>query len=409
MHKAVLFRRATLVLMLAMWAIGTANLASAQDATAETVESCNPGTAAQDSDSDIVSVGRQLARKIHEFGFSGQVSLVNDWSRNLHGGSAPGSSFERYSLDVGVALDAKKALGWTGSSAFARLKHHMGDQGGDYVGDAQGFSNIDAPPRTYLYELWFQQELMNHKIRIKGGKIDANSEFAVVPAAADFLNSSMGYSPTIMALPTYPEPQPGISLFVHPRREYQVAVGFFRTARAGPMALVEGGRTWSITDRELGGRGSLGFWHVDGPLQDFDGDYDPGSHGFYTVLEQSVWKNPRAQASVDRQITAFVQFGQANGEVSVFTQHLGGGLVLDSPLAIREHDSLGIAATSVRFTGESQAGFQEHRETAIELYYKLNVRQFLSLVPDVQYIRHPGGSHSPSYALVLTPRLVLSF
>jgi carbohydrate-selective porin OprB len=60
---------------------------------------------------------------------------------------------------------------------------------------AQVYSNIDAASRTTLYELWFEQKWMAGKVRIKSGKIDANSEFAVVESASDFLNSSMGFSP----------------------------------------------------------------------------------------------------------------------------------------------------------------------------------------------------------------------
>ena len=382
----------------------------------ETLPSSSPNTSQNsvqggDSAPDLRTEAASIVHTLKERGWHGELSLVNDWSAILSENSSTYRMMNRYSLDVSVGVDGEKALNWHGSSAFVRLKHHLGDQGGDedYVADAQGFSNIDAPPRTYLYELWFQQELMGKKVRIKGGKIDANSEFAVVHSAADFLNSSMGYSPTILALPTYPEPQPGISVFVHPKSPYEVSVGLFRTGYAGPMTLVEGGRTWSITDRELGGRASFGFWHLGGPLEDFDGDYDPGTHGLYSVLEQSIWKRPRAQSSLERQISAFLQFGQANGEVSAFTQHLGVGLVLDSPFAIRAHDSLGVAATTVRFTGDSHAAFEEHRETAIEIYYKLSVRQFLSLLPDVQYIHHPGGSRSRHETLVITPRLVISF
>ena len=40
----------------------------------------------------------------------------------------------------------------------------------------------------------------------KAGRIDANTEFAALHASEEFLNSSMGYSPTIWGMPTYPLP-----------------------------------------------------------------------------------------------------------------------------------------------------------------------------------------------------------
>ena len=84
-------------------------------------------------------------------------------------------------------------------------------------------------------------------------------------------------------------------------------------------------------------------------------------------------------------------------------------MVLQSPFAARPHDAFGIAATSARFTDDPDAGYQYHAELAIEAYYKLGLGKFVSLAPDVQFIHHPGGLLCQKDALVLTPRLTLSF
>jgi porin len=290
-----------------------------------------------------------------------------------------------------------------------RLKSHFGHSGGEYVGDAQGFSNIDDVPRTHLYELWFQQKLLADKLRVKAGKIDANSEFAVVQSAGDFLNSSMGYSPTILAFPTYPEPQLGLNAFVEPREHYHVGMGLFRTAHDGDMLIAEGARDWKLGEQELAGRSSFGVWRLTGPVACFDGDYMPGTQGFYMVTEQSVWSRKRSEPDGEEKLSAFLQYGQANGEVSRFTRHLGGGIVLESPFAARPHDAIGLAATSARFTDDPSAGFQENAELAVELYYKVSLKWHISVVPDLQFIHHPGGLRSQHDALVLTPRISIAF
>jgi carbohydrate-selective porin OprB len=375
------------------------------------IDNSQPKTTSQSATGDVSGPGllddaRQAAGIFRERGFSGQLSLVNDWSKNFFSARTAPGFINRYSLDLAVGLVGDKTLPWKGASAFVRLKHHRGDQGCEYVGDSQGFSNIDDVPRTHLYELWFQQRAFDDALRIKAGKIDANSEFAVAQNAGDFLNSSMGYSPTILALPTYPEPQPGLSAFVRVHPHYLISAGVFRTARAGPMLLLEGAREWSAGDRELDGRMSLGFWRVDGPLERFDGDRDAGAQGFYSVLEQSVWKRG---GSSEQKLSGFLQFGHANGEVSSFTHHLGAGVVLNSPFAIRPHDSAGFGGTWVKFSDDRAAGFQRSAETAFEFYYKFSIYRFFSVVPDMQYIRNPGGLIQQSDALVLTPRVNLSF
>lgn len=334
------------------------------------------------------------------------LAFINDWSKNFRGGSSSSGSFNRYSLDLTVMLNSDKAFGWNGGTASIRLKNHFGESGSDHVGDAQGFSNIDDVSRTHLYELWYEQKLADDKIRAKFGKIDANSEFAVVKTAGDFLNSSMGYSPTIMALPTYPEPRPAFNVFVSPLSHSQVSAGWFRTASSGNMLLIEGAREWRIGGSELAGRSSFGMWRLSGPVECFDGDALDSTRGIYAVAEQGLWKE---NSSGQKELDAFLQFGLANGEVSRFTQHIGGGIVLQGPFATRPHDSVGIAVTSARFTNEADAGYQYDTELALETYYKVALGKYVSLVPDIQFIHHPGGLLSQKNALVLTPRLTLSF
>jgi len=206
------------------------------------------------------------------------LAIIDDWSKNFRGGASSSGSFNRYSLDVSMAVDTKRLTNLTGGTAFVRLKNHVGANGADFVGDEQGFSNIDDAPRTRLYELWYEQRV-GDRIRFKGGKIDANTEFAVVQVAADFVNSSMGYSPTILALPTYPQPRPGLNLFLVPSEHYLGSLGIFRTAENGEMLLLEGSRGWSLSSQDLRGRSSFGLWRLTGTIPCFDGGELSGTQG----------------------------------------------------------------------------------------------------------------------------------
>lgn len=345
--------------------------------------------------------------RLDKRGIAGNLTFVNDWSKNFRGGASSAGSFDRYSLDLSLTLDTRKLANWSGGTAFVRMKNHFGANGGDYVGDAQGFSNIDDVPRTRLYELWYEQKFFSDRLRLKAGKIDANSDFAVVQVAGDFLNSSMGYSPTIVALPTYPEPQPAVTLFVIPRSHYQVSTGFFRTLDDGNMLLLEGSRAWRIGVQELNGRFSLGAWHLTGKIPCFDGDDKDGTEGIYLVGEQTIFS--RKFSNGEQRLSAFMQFGHADGDISRFTRHLGGGLVLSPLFSFRPQDSIGAAVTSARFTDSPDAGYEYPSELASEVYYKIGLTHFISVVPDVQFIHHPGGIRAQEDACVFTPRLVLSF
>lgn len=368
-------------------------------------ESTNPPQAVQVPTALVMGPGDVVLSDLKTHGISFQNQFVYDWSRAV-GDSALATGYGRYSYDLNIPVDGQKLWGLQGSSGSIRLKHHMRHFGDDCVGESQLYSNIDANSRTTLYEAWVQQTLFSEKLRVKAGKIDANTEFAVVQNAGDFLNSSMGFSPTIVAFPTYPEPKLGISTFWHGKSSYSAGVGIFQTAGMGRMSVLEPGRSWNSESERLAGRISVGYWRLDGAtIAQFDGKQASGAQGFYSVVEQTLY---RSQSS-PRSVSGFLQLGTAEGRISPITGHVGGGAILQSPLRKREKDSLGVAATRVRFTSYPQAGFDCNSELVVESYYKAVLSSHIAFVQDFQYFRHPGGLRSNPNTPVITPRLVISF
>ena len=73
------------------------------------------------------------------------------------------------------------------------------DQG--FAETIQAFVNNDADDFTALYELWYEQYLFDDVVRVKIGKLDANSEFAYVEHGGEFIHSSPGVSPSILSFP----------------------------------------------------------------------------------------------------------------------------------------------------------------------------------------------------------------
>jgi len=58
------------------------------------------------------------------------------------------------------------------------------------VGNVQKFTKLNYPPYLQIAEFWYRQTLFHGKLRLKLGKVDANSEFSVVDNYLAFLNSS---------------------------------------------------------------------------------------------------------------------------------------------------------------------------------------------------------------------------
>ena len=354
----------------------------------------------------LVSGPSHVLHDLEQRGVSFQGMFVQDWSKGTNAQTSP-TGFGRYSLDLSTTLDGEKLLGSRGTTGLVRLKQHMEEFGVTNDGAAQIYSNIDAPSRTTLYELWLEQKLASGKLRLKGGKIDANTEFAVVQNAGDFLNSSMGYSPTIMDFPTYPTPKLGLNAFLSPTKGNHLGFGVFATNGKGILTLVEPGRSWSLGKNELDGHINVGYWRRDGEIPGFDGGMSFVTQGYYAVLEQTAWRGTHGEA--ERRLAGFLQFGRSDGRVNSFTHHVGGGAVLQAPLARRPHDSLGVGATWVRFSSQLGAGFELPAELVVESYYKVAITRNIALVQDFQFVHNPGGMKSnPDYP-VITPRLAVSF
>ena len=352
---------------------------------------------------------RQFVREMGAKGITFQGQFVNDWSKGIGDSSDSGLGFGRYSFDFTASIDNSKLLGWNGSSAAVRLKNHLGEFGYGYEQSFQVPSNIDASSRTTLYEMWIQQKLYGDRLRLKFGKVDANTEFSVLQNAGDFLNSSMGYSPTIMEFPSYPEPKLGFNAFLTARKNYSVGAGVFQTAGGGTFLVAEPGRKWSIGSKELDGHVSVGYWKLNETMTGFDGSQVSSAQGFYSVVEQSVWRKAVNENGGERKLSTFAQIATGNGRVNPLSSHLGAGAVLQAPSERRPGDAVGLAVTRVGFSSAPQAQFEHHSELVMETYYRASVSRHVALVPDIQFLHHPGGMTAHHDCALITPRLVISF
>ena len=336
-------------------------------------------------------------------------------------------------IDAEVDLDA--VLGWDGASVFVQYASVNGEGGleggSNDAGDTQGYSNIESRRHLdVLYELWFQQELLDDSVRVKLGKVDANSEFAFVDAAGDFANSSAGFSPTIFALPTYPDSATSVNVFAtlleRDRFAFDLSYGFYdgalaadgvETGRRGPSTFFGDDLSddyFQITQADVRwagggddgwwGDGSLsaGGWFHDGTFDRFDGGRDTGVFGVFATLEQRVW------ASGDRSFDAFAQFGWADDRVSEIGLHAGLGIVAGGLIPSRENDRLGVYVSLAVLSDEPGAGFEDD-ELVIDAYYRAQLTGSIFVQPEVQYIINPGGAAGVDDALVLGIRAGIDF
>lgn len=167
-------------------------------------------------------------------------SPIADYPRVLNGGVDEGGDALRSLFTVAARIDTEAALGWPGGTLYAGYQRLDGDNGVRDSGDFQVYSNIDESAFDAIHAVWYRQRLLDGRLRIKIGKLDANSEFAYVDNGGEFIHSSAGFSPTIQAFPSYPDPATSVNLFAHTGTGLYAGAGVYDGASQAGIAT--GGR-----------------------------------------------------------------------------------------------------------------------------------------------------------------------
>lgn len=315
-----------------------------------------------------------------------------------------------------LTLDMDSLIGWQGLTIYAQHKTKTGRNGSGEAAFVQNFSNIDADDFRAMGEVWVEQRLLQDRVSIKAGRIDFNSAFAGTDNGASFLNASMGFSPSIVAAPTFPLPTLGVEATVSPWANFNVGVGVFNGLDGAPapvggpsrFQIAQANQQWTLGSSQLAGRLGAGAWRHTGMFSAVgaDSDAEPGvegTSGWYATLDQTLWQghSRRGDASNHTVVSAFAQIGTADPNVQSVHAHRGGGVTLAGLLAARPNDVIGVGVT--------HASWGAGQETIGELFYQLPVSSHLSLVADVQRVHRLDGPGLHAYGNVVTMRTVLTF
>ena len=241
---------------------------------------------------------------------------VEVWG-NTTGGVKTGSVYTGL-LDFGAKVDLEKAVGWRGASLSTTWLWLSGrDASADLVGNFLTISNIAGFNTLRMFELWFQQNLLDDKISIRLGQLSADSEFWISDYSGLFINGTFGW-PVAASMnipnggPAYPMGALGVRVALNPVDwlTFQSAVyqgnvfaqdvnrhGFrWRLdAQTGYTFLNEAQFRWNHREDETGLPGQLkpGVWFQTGqsadPLAESTGS---GNSGFYLLLDQLLYREP---------------------------------------------------------------------------------------------------------------------
>ncbi len=362
-----------------------------------------------------------LFKNLQQKGFTFGVSESLEGYRNFKGGIRKGNAYAS-TFDANLTVDLKKTLGLNHGIFYIDFEDHAGNNPtSKLTGDAQVFDKHTSDPFFQTMEIWYQQQLFKNKLRIKLGKIDANSEYSVIDNGLDFINSSTQVTPTLFVFPTFPDPMPGVNLFFTPSHllytkfavfdanQHDRFLNFYgepslnQPSKQGSLLISESGLTWNtLPVLHRAGNLKIGLWDHNGTFTTYNGSSRKNAQGIYLIFDQTVWQPP-ADTNNNRGISVFLEYGQTEASLNPVSQHAGGGIVWKGLTESRPDDDCGLSIQYGSFGSEFK--IPDKYELDFETFYNFSLADWLNIKPDMQYIINPGGLYPNAYV----GTLVLNF
>jgi porin len=393
-----------------------------------------------------------LRTKLANHGVDLTVQSISDMLGNVSGGMARGGDYAGL-VNMGLAADFDKAVGWKGASFKSTWLWLYGNNiSSQFTGNKMISSGIYGTPTLRCYELWMQQTLFGDLFSVRAGQIALDTEFGIIGSEALFLNTTFGISTGISfnlpnGGPTYPNATPGVRLALQPV-SYLTLRGAISQGNPFPQNENLNGFNWNLgpsggllsmnevefswgkdpSSNVLHGYVKGGFWveTTSAPGTSSIGSasgvtYTKGEYntGFYTGFEQQLYRASGSALSLSKKsgkgLDSFFQLDFSPQSWSPCSLYADSGLIYTGLLPGRERDKVGVAFAYAQMGPLSRSiGTQNGLpgcgyEMLTEFSYSIRLTPAVALEPDLQYIIHPGATQQYGNALVVGFRSVVDF
>jgi porin len=323
-------------------------------------------------------------------------------------------------IDAAVTLDSDKLGLWDGGTLYVLGQNNHGHGINEHVRSAVGVSNLEAAPYTQLTEFFIEQAFLGGRIKVRIGKQDANRDFGTPRFGGNFINNNFGMFPNA-PLPSYPSTGLGTVVAVQPVPWLIGKLAIYEgTPTVGGFGLTnafqtDGGYTLASgvaathhfgRDGRHGGTTSIGAWWQSDDVPGVGADAGrvfPSNAGWFVQNDERFFLHPEDPRD-PRGLTVIVRHSWSRPDRSAFAHYTGGSVAWHG-IGPRSNDTAGVGAG--RFSvAEPLGGSPGPRDEGfVEAFYKLRLTSFVSLQPDLQWFRRPGGDGAD--ALVAGVRLKL--
>lgn len=396
-------------------------------------------------------------------GYDFSLTYTGEMGSNLHGGHDHDRT-ARYSdqFAFGSHLDLEKILGWHDSEfQLTVTERHGNNISNDRINDPRvgGFTSAQevwGRGQTWrLTQLWFKQKYFDGALDVKVGRFGEGEDFNSFPC--DFQNLAFCGSQVGNWVGdswyNWPVSQWAARVRYNLTPELYAQVGAFEqnpsnldrqngfklsgSGTEGAMFPVE--LVWSPAIRGLKGEYRAGYYYSNAKADDVyrDSDDQPaalsgqgyarhaGKHGFWLGAQQQVTSQATDHS---RGLSVFANATLHDKKTNAIDNYVQAGVVYRGPFDVRAKDDIGFALARVhvnpayRKNAEARnlhAAVSDYNDSTFlpvqdteysaELYYGIHLADWLTVRPNLQYIRHPGGVGEVDDALIGGLKIQSSF
>ncbi len=391
----------------------------------------------------------ELLKKGYDF----TLEYVGEAATNLRGGY-DNDRTARYSdqFALGVDMDLNKILGWKDAEFKLTVTERSGRNiSNDRIGDPRAGTlsssqEVWGRGQTWrLTQMWYKQKFFDGALDVKLGRFGPGEDFNSFPC--DFQNLTFCGSQVGNWVGgiwyNWPVSQWATRVKWNITPEFYAQVGAFNqnpsnldrnngfklsgSGTKGTLLPVE--VVWSPQVNGLPGEYRLGYYYssanaddvyegADGQPQPVSGTYKEhnGKHGWWVVAQQQLTTH---NGDASRGLNVFANFTVHDKATNYIDNYQQVGLVYKGPFDSRPKDDIGVGVGRIHVNNDAQdraklvnqlSGIEDYdnpgylpvqdTEYDAEIYYGFHVTNWLTVRPNLQYIKHPGGVDQVENAIV---------
>jgi porin len=152
------------------------------------------------------------------------------------------------------------------------------------------------------------------------------------------------------------------------------------------------------------------FYHSPQDNDAFPSEAFHSDAGGYAIIDQQLWRKPGTD---DQGLSGFLRIGGAPDDRNGVPFYFDTGFDYKGLIPGRDKDVAGIGFSYTNLSRDLRDDdgepFAAHHESILEATYKIQVKDWLYVQPDFQYIFNPGGDGTLSDAVVAGIRFNVTF